>query len=65
MNRAEILPLAGAHFGARLSGAWGVVVHERNRDEIGLHGQESAEFVQPQIPVHTFVVVDSRGCGKL
>ena len=30
MNGAEILPFAGAHFGTRLSRAWGVVVHERD-----------------------------------
>lgn len=65
MDGTEILPFAGSHFRTGLTRAWRVVVHEKDGDHVCLLGEESTEFVEPQIPVYCFILVDLWWSGQL
>lgn len=60
VNGAEILPFRGLHFGARLRRAGWVLREKCNDQVVDFHGEEAAQFVEPQGPVHAF-----RGFCKL
>lgn len=44
---AQVLPFAGAHFGAGLWGARGIVGEEGGDYEVGLLDEKPGEFVEP------------------
>lgn len=51
VNGAEILPFGGSHLRAGLGGAGRILGKESDDQVVDLHGQETAELVQPKRPV--------------
>lgn len=49
VDGAEVLPFAGAHFGARGRGAGRVVGEEGDDDGVCFLNEEAAEFVEPDV----------------
>lgn len=48
VNRAEVLPLGGAHFWACGRGTWRVIREQCNDDRVDFLREEAAQFVEPQ-----------------
>ena len=54
VNGTEILPLRRTHFRAGLCRAWRSFAEQAYDKFIGFLNEESAEFVEPKITVHSF-----------
>ena len=63
VNGAKILPLRGTHFWTGLCRAWRGFAEQAHDKLVGFLNEESAEFVEPKVAVHTFRWGGDQTCG--